>query len=42
MNDDLVLGLQQHQRGLLAEAARRYRTVLRAQPDHPDALETIS
>ena len=30
MKDDLVLELQQHRCGLLAEAARRYRTVLRA------------
>lgn len=38
MNDDLALGFHEHQRGLLAEAARRYRNVLRAQPDHADAL----
>jgi tetratricopeptide (TPR) repeat protein len=41
MNDDLSLGLQEHQRGRLAEAARRYRDVLRAQPDHPDALHLL-
>jgi tetratricopeptide (TPR) repeat protein len=41
MNDELSLGLQEHQRGLVAEAARRYRNVLRAQPDHPDALHLL-
>jgi hypothetical protein len=34
MNDDLALGLQEHQRGRLAEAARRDRNVLRTQSDH--------
>ena len=38
MNDQLALGLQVHQRGLLAQAVRRYRSVLRARPDHADAL----
>jgi Flp pilus assembly protein TadD len=38
MSDQLALGLQEHQRGLLAQAVRRYRSVLRAQPDHADAL----
>jgi tetratricopeptide (TPR) repeat protein len=38
MNDDLKLGLQEHQRGHLDEAARRYHNVLTAQPDHADAL----
>jgi tetratricopeptide (TPR) repeat protein len=41
MNDDLALGLQEHQRGFLAEAARRYQSVLRAQPDHADALHLL-
>jgi hypothetical protein len=41
MNDQLALGLQQRQRGLLAQAVRRYRNVLRAQPDHPDALHLL-
>jgi tetratricopeptide (TPR) repeat protein len=41
MNDQLVLGLQEHQRGLLAQAVRRYRSVLRAHPDHADALHLL-
>jgi tetratricopeptide (TPR) repeat protein len=41
MNDDLALGLQEHQRGRLGQAARLYRNVLRAQPDHPDALHLL-
>jgi tetratricopeptide (TPR) repeat protein len=41
MNDQLALGLQEHQRGLLAQAVRRYRSVLYAQPDHADALHLL-
>ena len=41
MNDDLALGLQEHQRGLLDQAALRYRNVLRDQPDHPEALHLL-
>ncbi len=41
MNDDLRLGLQQHQRGRLDEAATLYRQVLAARPDHPDALHLL-
>jgi tetratricopeptide (TPR) repeat protein len=41
MNDQLALGLQEHRRGLLAHAVRRYRNVLRAQPDHADALHLL-
>jgi tetratricopeptide (TPR) repeat protein len=41
MNDQLALGLQEHQRGLLAQAVGRYRGVLRAQPDHADALHLL-
>jgi tetratricopeptide (TPR) repeat protein len=41
MNDDLALGLQEHQRGRLAEAARRYSNVLRAEPDHADAQHLL-
>lgn len=41
MNDDLAVGLQEHQRGLLAQAVRRYHSVLRAQPDHADALHLL-
>ena len=41
MNDQLTLGLQEHQRGLLSQAVRRYRGVLRAQPDHADALHLL-
>jgi len=41
MNDDLALGLLEHQRGLLDQAARRYRNVLRAQPDNADALHLL-
>jgi tetratricopeptide (TPR) repeat protein len=41
MNDQLALGLQEHQRGLLAQAVRRYRSVLGAQPDHADALHLL-
>jgi tetratricopeptide (TPR) repeat protein len=41
MNDVLRLGLQQHQRGRLAEAATLYRQVLAARPEHPDALHLL-
>src|SRR6516165_2292775 len=41
MNDDLAIGLQEHQRGLLDQAALRYRNVLRDQPDHPEALHLL-
>jgi tetratricopeptide (TPR) repeat protein len=41
MNNDLAVGLQEHQRGRLGQAARLYRHVLRAQPDHPDALHLL-
>jgi len=41
MSDDLALGLREHQRGRLEEAARRYRNVLAAQPEHPDALHLL-
>ncbi len=41
MTDDLRLGLQQHQRGRLDEAATLYRQVLAARPDHPDALHLL-
>jgi tetratricopeptide (TPR) repeat protein len=41
MNDDLRLGLQQHQRGRLNEAATLYQHALAAQPDHPDALHLL-
>jgi tetratricopeptide (TPR) repeat protein len=41
MLDDLRLGLQQHQRGRLDEAARLYQQVLAARPDHDDALHLI-
>jgi tetratricopeptide (TPR) repeat protein len=41
MNDQLALGLQEHQRGLLPQAVRRYRNVLCAQPDHADALHLL-
>jgi tetratricopeptide (TPR) repeat protein len=41
MPDDLVLGLQQHQRGALDQAARLYRNVLASQPDHADALHLL-
>jgi tetratricopeptide (TPR) repeat protein len=41
MNDQLVFGLQEHQRGLLTQAVRRYSSVLRAQPDHADALHLL-
>jgi tetratricopeptide (TPR) repeat protein len=41
MIDQLALGLQEHQRGLLAQAVRRYRGVLGAQPDHADALHLL-
>jgi Flp pilus assembly protein TadD len=41
MNDQLALGLQEHQRGLLAQAVGRYRSFLRAQPDHADALHLL-
>ncbi len=41
MTDDLRLGLQQHQRGHLDEAARLYQRVLAARPDHPDALHLL-
>jgi hypothetical protein len=32
MNDELAVGLQEHQRGLLAQAVRQCCSVLRAQP----------
>jgi tetratricopeptide (TPR) repeat protein len=41
MNDNLSLGLREHQRGRLDEAARLYRNVLAGQPDHPDALHLL-
>jgi tetratricopeptide (TPR) repeat protein len=41
MHDELSIGLERHQRGLLDEAARRYRAVLAANPDHPDALHLL-
>jgi tetratricopeptide (TPR) repeat protein len=41
MSDDLGLGLQEHQRGRLDEAARLYRNVLGAEPEHPDALHLL-
>jgi tetratricopeptide (TPR) repeat protein len=41
MSDDLALGLDQHQRGALNEAARLYRKVLAANPDHADALHLL-
>jgi tetratricopeptide (TPR) repeat protein len=41
MSDDLALGLQEHQRGRLEQAAQRYRNVLRAQPNHADALHLL-
>jgi tetratricopeptide (TPR) repeat protein len=41
MHDALSLGLQQHQRGRLDEAARLYQQVLAARPDHDDALHLI-
>jgi tetratricopeptide (TPR) repeat protein len=41
MLDDLSLGLQQHQRGRLDEAARLYQQVLAARPDHDDPLHLI-
>jgi tetratricopeptide (TPR) repeat protein len=41
MNDQLALGLQEHQRGLLAQAVRRYCSVLHSQPEHADALHLL-
>jgi Flp pilus assembly protein TadD len=41
MNEELAVGLQEHQRGLLHQAVRRYRNVLHAQPDHADALHLL-
>jgi tetratricopeptide (TPR) repeat protein len=41
MSDDLALGLQEHQRGRLDQAARLYRNVLGAQPEHLDALHLL-
>jgi tetratricopeptide (TPR) repeat protein len=41
MSNDLNLGLREHQRGRLGEAARLYRNVLAAQPDHADALHLL-
>src|SRR5437763_160739 len=41
MNDELTLGLQEHQRGRLDEAARRYRMVLAGHPDHAEALHLL-
>jgi tetratricopeptide (TPR) repeat protein len=41
MPDDLSLGLQQHRRGRLDEAARLYQQVLAARPDHDDALHLL-
>jgi tetratricopeptide (TPR) repeat protein len=41
MNDNLKLGLQQHQRGRLNEAATLYQQALAAQPDHCDALHLL-
>jgi hypothetical protein len=41
MSDDLALGLQEHRRGRLDQAARLYRNVLRARPDHADALHLL-
>jgi tetratricopeptide (TPR) repeat protein len=41
VSDDLRLGLQEHQQGRLGEAARLYRNVLSAQPEHSDALHLL-
>jgi tetratricopeptide (TPR) repeat protein len=41
MTDELTLGLQEHQRGRLGEAARLYHNVLAAHPEHPDALHLL-
>ena len=41
MRDDLSLGLQEHKSGRFREAARLYRNVLGAQPEHPDALHLL-
>jgi tetratricopeptide (TPR) repeat protein len=41
MPDNLAQALEQHQRGLLDQAARLYRQVLEVQPDHPDALHLL-
>jgi tetratricopeptide (TPR) repeat protein len=41
MPDDLSLALEQHRRGRLDEAARLYRRVLAARPDHADALHLL-
>ena len=41
MNNELAVGLQEHQRGLLAQAVQRYRNVLRAQPEHADTLHLL-
>ena len=38
MNDQLALGLQEHQSGLLSQAVRRYRSVLHAQLEPVNAL----
>jgi tetratricopeptide (TPR) repeat protein len=41
MPDDLNLALEQHRRGCLDEAARLYREVLMARPEHADALHLL-
>jgi tetratricopeptide (TPR) repeat protein len=41
MPDDLALGLELHERGLLDQAAQHYRKVLAAEPENADALHLL-
>ena len=41
MRDELKLALEQHERGLLDQAAEAYRHLLAAQPDHADAMHLL-